>query len=279
MRKDKKFSFASPVAVIFIVLWAIVTTLPFLFMMFTSIKQRTELFTNKSIFALPNSFYIGNYVEILSGNFFMYFKNSVVVCAAGLVVLLAAAAMASYVFARLKFKANKLIFSIVIACMAIPIHSTLIPVFLLTKDVGLYDNPIGLIGPYIAFNLPISVFILTGFMKGIPAELEQAADIDGASKVRTFINIILPLSAPGMATLAIYNGINMWNEFIYALALTSSIKSRTLPLAIWEYQSQYGVDIPMVMTILSLSALPLIIVFVVFQEKLIKGMMAGAVKG
>jgi raffinose/stachyose/melibiose transport system permease protein len=209
----------------------------------------------------------------------MYFKNSVVVCAAGLVVLLAAAAMASYVFARLKFKANKLIFSIVIACMAIPIHSTLIPVFLLTKDVGLYDNPIGLIGPYIAFNLPISVFILTGFMKGIPAELEQAADIDGASKVRTFINIILPLSAPGMATLAIYNGINMWNEFIYALALTSSIKSRTLPLAIWEYQSQYGVDIPMVMTILSLSALPLIIVFVVFQEKLIKGMMAGAVKG
>lgn len=279
MRKDKKFSFASPVAVIFIVLWAIVTTLPFLFMMFTSIKQRTELFTNKSIFALPNSFYIGNYVEILSGNFFMYFKNSVVVCAAGLVVLLAAAAMASYVFARLKFKINKLIFSIVIACMAIPIHSTLIPVFLLTKDVGLYDNPIGLIGPYIAFNLPISVFILTGFMKGIPAELEQAADIDGASKVRTFINIILPLSAPGMATLAIYNGINMWNEFIYALALTSSIKSRTLPLAIWEYQSQYGVDIPMVMTILSLSALPLIIVFVVFQEKLIKGMMAGAVKG
>ena len=267
MRKDKKFSFASPVAVIFIVLWAIVTTLPFLFMMFTSIKQRTELFTNKSIFALPNSFYIGNYVEILSGNFFMYFKNSVVVCAAGLVVLLAAAAMASYVFARLKFKANKLIFSIVIACMAIPIHSTLIPVFLLTKDVGLYDNPIGLIGPYIAFNLPISVFILTGFMKGIPAELEQAADIDGASKVRTFINIILPLSAPGMATLAIYNGINMWNEFIYALALTSSIKSRTLPLAIWEYQSQYGVDIPMVMTILSLSALPLIIVFVVFSRR------------
>ncbi|MHB8063869.1 MAG: carbohydrate ABC transporter permease [Ruminiclostridium sp.] len=279
MKIKKRFSFAAIIAIIFAIVWAIVTTFPFLFMIFTSIKEQNELFKSSTIFALPKSFYLGNYSEILSGNFVMYFKNSIVVCGIGLIILLASASMASYVFSRLKFKINKIIFGIVIACMAIPIHATLIPVFLLTKEVGLYDNPLGLIGPYIAFNLPLSVFILTGFMKGIPVEIEQAADVDGASKVRIFLEIMLPLSVPGLATLAIYNGINMWNEFVYAFVLTSSVKSRTLPLAIWEYQGQYGVNIPMVMTILTLTALPMIIAFVIFQEKLIKGMMAGAVKG
>jgi len=279
MARKKKFSFAAIVAIIFAVAWMLVATFPFLFMAFTSFKQRNELFQSPTIFSLPKSLYLNNYKEILTGNFLIYFRNSVLVCAIGLILLLAASAMASYVFSRLKFKINKIIFAIVIACMAIPIHATLIPVFLLTKEVQLYDNIIGLLGPYIAFNIPVSVFILTGFMKGIPVELEQAADVDGAGKVRTFLEIILPLSMPGLATLAIYNGINMWNEFVYAFVLTSSVKSRTLPLAIWEYQGQYGIDIPMVMTILTLSALPMIIAFVVFQEKLIKGMMAGAVKG
>ncbi|ACL75389.1 carbohydrate ABC transporter permease [Ruminiclostridium cellulolyticum] len=279
MIKIKRFSFAAVVAIIFAGVWALVTTFPFLFMAFTSFKQTNELFQGPTIFALPKSLYLDNYTEILTGNFFIYFKNSILVCAIGLILLLASSAMASYVFSRLKFKINKVLFAIVIACMAIPIHATLIPVFLLTKDVKLYDNIIGLIGPYVAFNIPVSVFILTGFMKGIPVELEQAADVDGAGKVRTFLEIILPLSMPGLATLAIYNGINMWNEFVYAFVLTSSVKSRTLPLAIWEYQGQYGVDIPMVMTILTLSALPMIIVFIFCQEKLIKGMMAGAVKG
>lgn len=187
--------------------------------------------------------------------------------------------MASYVFARLNFRWGNLIFNIVIACMAIPIHATLIPVFLFTKQMGLYDSPMALIGPYVAFNLPVSVFILTGFMKGIPKELEESAEIDGAGKVKIFLKIILPLSKPGLATLAIYNGINMWNEFVYALVLTSSVSKRTLPLAVWEYQGQYGVNIPMIMTILVLTALPMIILYIIFQEKLEKGMMAGAVKG
>ena len=116
-------------------------------------------------------------------------------------------------------------------------------------------------------------------MKGIPKELEESAQIDGAGIVKIFFSIIVPLSKPGIATLVIYNGINMWNEFVYALVLTSSVQKRTLPLAIWEYQAQYGVNIPMIMTILVLTALPMIILYVCFQEQLEKGMMAGAVKG
>jgi len=277
--RNRQISIPAVIIILIALFWVLVTATPFLFMFMTSLKEQHELFQSSTVFALPNSFYLGNFVEILTGNFFKYLLNSIIVCASAVIILLAATSMGSYVFSRLHFRLNRVLFSIVIACMAIPIHATLIPVFLMTRSVGLYDSPAALVGPYIAFNIPISVFILTGFMKTIPVEMEESAEIDGASKVRTFLSIMLPLTVPGLSTLAIYNGINMWNEFIYALVLTSSVKSRTLPLAIWEYQGQYGVNIPMVMTILTLSVLPMIIVFLIMQERLIKGMMVGAVKG
>jgi raffinose/stachyose/melibiose transport system permease protein len=163
--------------------------------------------------------------------------------------------------------------------MAIPIYVTLIPIYIMTQRMGIYDSIWALIGPYVAFNLPISVFILTGFMKNIPVELEEAAEIDGCGKLTTFSKVILPLSMPGMVTLAIYNGVNMWNEFVFAMVLTQSVRNRTLPLAVWEFQGQYASNTPMIMTVLTLSALPLIIAFIIGQDKLIKGMMVGAVKG
>lgn len=279
MNKPFRIKIPKILAILFIIFWILVTAIPFLFMVNTSFKEQYELFQANSIFALPNSFYLDNYVEILTGNFTHYLLNSIIVCSLAVGILLIITSMASYVFSRLKFRLNKTLFSLVIACMAIPVHATLIPVFLLTRDINLYDNLIALVGPYVAFNIPISVFILTGFMKGIPREIEESAEIDGASKVRVFLSIILPLSTSGLSTLAIYSGVNMWNEFIYALVLTSSINSRTLPLAIWEYQGQYGVNIPMVMTILTLSVLPIIIMFLIMQERLIKGMIAGAIKG
>lgn len=278
MVRNKGNTICGIITKFFLAFWVLITVVPFLYMVLTSLKDQKELFSG-SVFQFPQVVMISNYIEILTGNYFNYFKNSILVCGIGLVLILTCAVMASYVFSRLNFKYGKSVFNIVIACMAIPIHATLIPVFLFTKQLGLYDSPMALIGPYVAFNLPVSVFILTGFMKGIPKELEESAEIDGAGKVRTFLRIIVPLSKPGLATLAIYNGINMWNEFVYALVLTSSVNKRTLPLAVWEYQAQYGINIPMIMTILVLTALPMIILYIIFQEKLEKGMMAGAVKG
>lgn len=278
MVRSKKFNFLRLLANLFIIFWVVVSVLPFIYMVFTSLKSQQDLFSG-SVFKLPEKVMISNYTEILTGNYFSYLKNSVIVVLISTVLILVCAVMASYVFARLNFFFGNPLFNVVIACMSIPIHATLIPVFLLTKQIGLYDSPFALIGPYVAFNIPVSVFILTGFMKGIPKELEESAQIDGAGIVKIFFSIIVPLSKPGIATLVIYNGINMWNEFVYALVLTSSVQKRTLPLAIWEYQAQYGVNIPMIMTILVLTALPMIILYVCFQEQLEKGMMAGAVKG
>jgi raffinose/stachyose/melibiose transport system permease protein len=260
-------------------LWAVIAFTPFLFMVLTSLKEQKEVFSG-GVFTLPQAPHLRNYIEILTkGTFFRYMGNSLFVVSISLVLTLAASAFAAYPLARFVFRGKKPLYLIILAGMAIPLHATLIPVFLMSKNVGTYDTLWALIGPYVAFNIPMSAFILTGFMKTIPCEMEEAAEIDGCGKFRTFFKVILPLSVPGMATLAIYNSVMNWNDFIFALVLTQSVSVRPLPLSVWEYQGQYSARQPIMMAALTLSALPIVLAFVVGQDKLIKGMMAGAVKG
>lgn len=266
------------VAFVLAIGYLIISCLPFIFMVLNSFKEKFEMLV-KGVFALPDAFYIENYKEVLTGGFTTYFMNSVIVLAVSLTLLLFIAACASYPLARFKFKLSGTIYAAIVACMSIPVHITLIPVFKMAKSTGLYDSIWALIGPYVAFAVPISVFILTSFMKEIPREIEESAEIDGCGKIKMFFAMILPLAKPGLATLAIYNGVNMWNEFSFAYTLTQSSANRTLPLAIWEFQGQYSMNTPMIMAVLILSLLPMIILFIIFQDKLVKGMTAGAVKG
>ena len=277
-KSKRKSIIAWTVAFILAIGAAIVSFMPFVFMVLNSFKEKFEMLT-KGVFQLPDKLNWSNYTEVLTGGFGNYFKNSVIVLAISLILLLFISACASYPLARFKFKMAQPIYAIIVACMSIPVHITLIPVFKMSKSTGLYDTIWSLIGPYIAFAVPISVFILTSFMKEIPREIEESAEIDGCGKIQMFFSMILPLSKPGMATLAIYNGVNMWNEFSFANTLTQSAQNRTLPLAIWEFQGQYSMNTPMIMAVLTLTLLPMVIMFIVFQDKLIKGMTAGAVKG
>lgn len=260
------------------VFYLIVSFMPFIFMVLNSFKEKFEMLT-KGVFNLPDSLNFTNYKEVLTGGFGRYFMNSVIVLTISLVLLLFISACASYPLARFRFKLANPIYAGIVACMSIPVHITLIPVFKMSKATGLYDSIWSLIGPYIAFAVPISVFILTSFMKEIPREIEESAEIDGCGKVQMFFSMILPLAKPGLATLAIYNGVNMWNEFSFAYTLTQSSANRTLPLAIWEFQGQYSMNTPMIMAVLTLTLLPMIVMFIIFQDKLVKGMTAGAVKG
>lgn len=260
------------------IIWLIITFVPFMFMLFSALKEQFELMMG-GVFDLPSKFYLGNFIEVFQGNIYSYFKNSIIVLVVSLVILLTLSACAAYPLSRFKFKLNKPIYGIIVACMSVPIHVTLLPIFMMAIKTGMYDKVWALIGPYVAFNLPISVFILVTFMSNIPKELEEAAEIDGCNKYRIFYNVMLPLSKPGLVTLAIYNGVAIWNEFSFALVLTQSTKNRTLPLALWEYQGQYTMNVPMIMAVLTISMLPMLIAFAIGQDKLIKGMMAGAVKG
>lgn len=278
-RKNKiKSRIAWVIATILAISAVVVAIIPFVFMVMNSFKEKFEMLT-KGVFSLPDKLDFTNYKEVIEGNFVSYFVNSVIVLVVSLVILLMFSAFASYPLSRFKFKMKALVYSAIVACMSIPVHITLIPVFKMSQKLHLYDSIWALVGPYVAMGIPISVFILTSFMEQIPKEIEEAAAIDGCGKFRMFFSIILPMAKPGLSTLAIYNGVNMWNEFIFAYTLTQSSENRTLPLAVWEFQGQYSMNTPMIMSVLTLTVLPMIILFIFAQDKLIKGMAAGAVKG
>jgi len=259
-------------------LWLAITLAPLAFVLMTSLKSQQELF-DSAVWAWPRQVDWSHYHAVLQGGYFTYLRNSAFVVGVSLVLILATSAMAAYALARLRFRFNKALFSLIVAGLIVPLHVTLVPIYLMTRNLGLYDTPFALIGPYVATSLPVSIFIMTEFMRQIPRELEEAAELDGCGPFAIFWKVFFPLSGPGLATIAIYNGINMWNEFIFAYVLTSSTRNRTLPLALWDFQGQYASNIPAMLAVVTLTSLPLIVAYAFGQERVVKGMMAGSLKG
>ena len=273
-----KSRIAWTIAIIFALVQLIITLTPFFFMIMNSFRKQFDML-QQGVFHLPDPWYFQNYVEAVTHGFFGYFFRSVIVVAISLVLMLIISSFAAYPLARMRFKMNAFIFATIVAMMSVPMHVTLIPIFKLTTSVGLYDTLGSLIGPYVAFALPMSVFILTAFMKTIPKEIEESAEIDGCNLYQNFFMMILPLSKSGLSTLAIYNGVAMWNEFAFANTFLITPAKKTLPLALGQFKGEHSLNIPINMAVLTLSVLPMIILFIIFQDKLVKGMMAGAVKG
>lgn len=258
--------------------WLAVTLLPLTFVVFTSLKSQQDTFESP-VWALPKHVDWSHYAGILQGSFIIYLRNSVFVVGVSVTLIVIISAMAAYALSRLKFRFSKPLFAMIVAGMIVPLHITLVPIYLMTKSLGLYDTPFALIGPYVATSLPVSIFILAEFMRQIPRELEEAAELDGCGPFTIFRKLFLPLSGPGIATVAIYNGIQLWNEFIFAYVLTSSPSNRTLPLALWDFQGEYSSNIPAMLAVVTLTSLPLIVAYAFGQERIVKGMMAGSLKG
>lgn len=259
-------------------LWLVLTLAPLAFVLMTSLKSQQEMF-DSAVWAWPRQLDWSHYRAVLQGDYFIYLRNSVFVVGVSIVLIVVTSAMAAYALARLRFRFNKTLFSLIVAGLIVPLHVTLVPIYLLTRNLGLYDTPFALIGPYVATSLPVSIFIMTEFMRQIPRELEEAAQLDGCGPFAIFWKVFFPLSGPGLATIAIYNGIHLWNEFIFAYVLTSSTRNRTLPLAMWDFQGQYASNIPAMLAVVTLTSLPLIAAYIFGQERIVKGMMAGALKG
>lgn len=277
-RQKMKSKIAWTIVIILAVFWLFVALVPFIFMIMNSFRKQFDMLS-QGVFHLPDPWYFDNYPNIVKNGFFGYFFRSVIVVVVSMVLMLAISAFAAYPLSRMKFKLRGLIYAGIVAMMSIPMHVTLIPIFKMTTDIGLYDNLFALVGPYVTFALPMSVFILTAFMMTIPKEVEESAEIDGCNKYTNFFKIILPLSKSGLSTLAIYNGVSMWNEFVFANTLLQTAAQKTLPLALGQFKGEHSMDMPLILAVLVLSALPMIILFIIFQDKLVKGMMAGAVKG
>ena len=273
-----KSRIAWAVAYLLAFLWLLIALVPFVFMVFNSMRKQFDMLQQGPLH-LPDPWYFDNYPQIVKNGIFGYFGRSVLIVGISLVLMLVIASFASYPLSRMKFKLRNFLYAGIIAMMSIPMHVTLIPIFKMTNAMGLYNNKFSLVGPYVAFALPMSVFILTGFMMTIPREVEEAAVIDGCNKYNMFFRIIWPLSKSGLSTLAIYNGVSMWNEFAFANTFLNTASEKTLPLALGQFKGEFSMNMPMILAVLVISALPMIILFIIFQDKLVKGMMAGAVKG
>ncbi|ANS73396.1 sugar ABC transporter permease [Paenibacillus yonginensis] len=257
---------------------------PLLWLFLYSLKSNEEILGG-SFFSLPKQFLWGNYKEAYeNGNYLQYLGNSVLVTVSTMVFVILLASMVAYAISRFRWKYGNAVMLVFLMGMMIPMQATLLPLMLIFKNLKfgafhVLDTPLSLILPYIAFQLPIAIFILSGFMRSIPGEIEESAFVDGASIYRIFRSIILPISAPPMMTVCILTFINIWNEYIMAATFISSERWKTLPFGIYSFVSQYSVNYGDIGAFLIMGALPVIIIYFVLSERITKGMVAGAVKG
>ncbi len=259
------------------ILILIITGFPFIFLLVNSFKDMAEYL--KNIWALPSKVFFGNYKAVFKPDFLRYFLNSAFVSAVSVSMIVIVSSMISFAFAKMKFKGSNALYFLIIAGMMIPVHTTLIPTFTLLSSMHLNDSLIGLCGPYISYNIPISVFILTQFFKEIPREIEEAAIIDGCDTIGIFRKIMIPLSGAGLSTVTVYTFLNIWNEFINANVLINTTAKKTLPLGIREFYGFQSVNIPAILTAILVGSLPVILLYFFAQEKVVNGLTQGAVKG
>jgi len=226
---------------------------------------------------LPKGFTLKNYIDVWSyGPFPRFFFNSLFV--AGMITLgnIIFCLMVGYAFARKTFRFKNVLFLSVIMVLMIPVHILIVPLFLIIKNLGWYDTYFALIVPWLVS--PLGIFLMRQYIQGLPRDLENQARIDGAGEFRILFQIVAPLCKPALAVLAIQVFLVNWNSFLFPFILTSSEKMRTLPVALALFQGYQTIDWPHLLAASSLSALPVIIVFLFFQRQIISGLTAGAIK-
>lgn len=274
-RKSGLFQF---LAYTFLSLLAIINIVPLFWMVVNSFKKEQEYAANP--FSLPTSLHFSNYSQAWKvANMDVYFLNSIIVTFVALIITVFLGALAAYFLSRFKFKGRGLIYSLFLLGMLVPIHAILIPIFLIMQKLHLIDTYWSLILPYTAFHLSLTVFILEGFMKGFPKDLEESGVVDGAGIYRIFWSIILPITRPALATVIILNFIYNWNEYLFALVLISSTALKTLPLGLANFVGVETASLTLQMAALTIALIPIIIFYLLLQKQLVSGMTAGAVKG
>ena len=261
----------------YMILCVLIALYPIIWIIMSSFKTNKEFFSNS--FGLPTSFSFIGYQQALQISPIMkFFFNSAVIAILTTLLNVFILAMAAYVIARVEFPGRRLIFSIISVSMVIPITSLLQPLYIIINKLGLYDTKTALILVYAALSLPMSLMILRRSFESIPRELEEAAYIDGAGFFRTFVQIMIPCAKNGLASAAVLTFLNSWNEFTFALVLTSSASVRTLPLSLSYFKSQFSFNYTAMFAAITMAVIPSIIVFVVFQEHIITSLTAGSVK-
>jgi len=266
---------------VFLVSYCLTSVASFLWIVSISLKSNQEFFST-SPWALPRSPSLGNYREAwTTAKIGTFVLNSVIVTVVSVGVTLIVSSMAAYVLSRVQFRGRNTLTTFFLLGLMIPGFLIIVPLYFLLRDLHLLGSLYGLIIVYIATQIPFSIYVLTGFFKTLPQELEEAAYVDGASALKVFSKIMLPLAGPGIASVALLNGLSIWNEFFFALVFLSDESKLTLPVGLFRLSvnAEYSAQWTPLFAGLVLAMLPVLIVFGVAQERITRGLTLGAVKG
>lgn len=268
-----------------VILWvvliivAVIQLFPLIWLVDFSLGSSNEMFTN-GLLIIPEKIRWDNYVKaFVDGNFLHYLRNSVLINTLAVLFVVIISIMAAFACQRMKWKLSGLVSTLLVMGMMIPIHATLLPNYKIYSTLHLTDTLWALLIPYVAFSLPQGMFLMTGFIQSVPKELEEAAVMDGCGIYRIVFQIITPLLKPSIATVAIMTFLNNWNEFMMASTYLSSPKWKTLPFSVLEFTGMYSSNYAVQFAVMALTALPMVIIYVILNKQITKGVAMGAVKG
>ena len=262
----------------FLLLIVLISIGPMVWAFLSSFKTYAEI--NSSALSLPSSFSLKNYADAFRyAPIGKYFLNSVIIVGASVLITVAFVAMCAYVTARFRFAFKPVLILMISASLMLPAQAISQPLFAIFKELSLYDTKLGLIIVYAAMGIPMSFFVMTSYYQTISTALEESAYIDGATFLQTFFRIILPLAKPGLVTIAMLQLINTWNEFYFALMLTSGDTARTIPIALNYYMGTFANNYSALFAAVVITVLPTILVFILLQRQVMESLTAGAVKG
>ncbi len=276
--KQSRGRWEKPVLYLILGFLSVITLYCLVWMFYTSFKSNQEISIN--IFALPTELHFENYVNAWqTAKIGVYLFNSVFVAVMAIILTVLFSAAAAFVLSKFSFRLQKLIYSLFIIGMLIPLQSVLVPLFIQMRNLDLLNTQWSLIFSYTAFGLPITIFILESFMRAFPDAVIEAAIMDGCTIPRLFVRIILPMTRPAIATVTILNFLNNWKEFSFALIFINDDIKKTLPLGLYNFLGAYSSNYAELMAALTISSIPVIVLYLILQEQVIHGMTSGAVKG
>ncbi|MDP9985835.1 carbohydrate ABC transporter permease [Arthrobacter sp. FW306-05-C] len=255
-------------------IWLAIIILPVYYVVITSLKTQAGYFGQNPL-AIPTEPTLENYQLVLEADFAQYFMNSAIVTLGSVIPTVLISFMASFAIVRGAGRFLKLVNGMFLMGLAIPLQATIIPIYLMIIRLNLYDSLLALMLPSIAFAIPLTVLILSNFIRDVPNELFESMRLDGCSEWQTMWRLALPLTRPAIVTVAIYNGLHVWNGFLLPLVLTQSPSLRVLPLGLWTFQGEFSVNIPAVLASVVLSTLPILVLYVVGRRQLLAGLTAG----
>jgi raffinose/stachyose/melibiose transport system permease protein len=256
-------------------IWLVIVMLPIYWVVITSFKTQSNYFITNT-FAPPKDPTLANYKTVIDNDFIRYFLNSVIVSVGAVVPAVAISFMAA--FAIVRGAGNRWLRSmntLFLMGLAIPLQAVIIPVYLIIIRLHLYDTLLAIILPSIAFAIPLSVLVLSNFIRDVPRELFESMRMDGATEWGTLWRLAFPLTRPALVTVTIYNALGIWNGFILPLILTQSPEQRTMPLALWTFQGIFGVNVPAIAASVTLTTIPIVAMYAIGRRQLLSGLTAG----